>query len=226
MNPGASESQIRDYMTRPKRYQNIDGTGELYVGVILGAFAAVLFIASRLPDDSFWRHSAAGKLILFFGVLGAALGLGLWATCVIKKKVTFPRTGYAVQKISGKAAALRVSAGVISGAAVSAVMQFLFDASRRTGAVAVPRVVVFTVFTVSYALVIAFQFKKHPWKMAIVAILAAGLLALAAFAPAAGSQLQYMLPAMLITSAAWLISGAITLLVYIRRTHPPEPEAQ
>ena len=226
MNPSTSDSQIRDYVTRLKRYQNIDGTGELFIGVVMGAFALIFFIASHLPADSFWRNSMAGKLALFFGVLAAAVGLTWRANRAIKRRITFPRTGYAVQRISGKTTALRLGATVIMCAGVSAVTEFMFDMSRRSGEVAVPRTAIFTIFTVSFALVAVFQFKSHPWKMAMVALLAAGLLALTALAPATSSEAQFMLPAMLVTSAAWLISGGITLLLYIRRTHPPQSEAE
>jgi len=149
----------------------------------------------------------------------------LWAAHAIKKRITFPRTGYVVPQRSRRTTAFRAVATALVVAGTCAATEFLIDAARR-GSVVTSRSGIISLFTASYVVAAATQFKSHRWKIAIAALLAAGLLALADLAPASASNDKFMLPAMLLTSFAWLLSGAITLLLYIRCTKAPEAEGE
>ena len=76
-------NQLRDYMGRPKRYDNIDGTGEMEFGIMALGFTLLGSLKMSLPKDS----------MLFFGVVLVMQGLIYWIPKAIKKCFTWPRTG-------------------------------------------------------------------------------------------------------------------------------------
>ena len=47
-----------------------------------------------LPEDSFWRTNGFASLLFMYLVLIPVLALGYWGSKAIKKRLTWPRTGY------------------------------------------------------------------------------------------------------------------------------------
>ncbi len=87
---------IKQYMQRPKRYANIDGTVEMGVGVCLLGLALMGYAEAALPPkDSIWQHGFPGRLFLAFIVITFCC-LGYFGPKAIKKYITYPRTGYVV----------------------------------------------------------------------------------------------------------------------------------
>ena len=100
MNPSVPNSQIRDYVRRPKLYENIDGTGELFFGTIFLGFWVGSYLEALMPAESFWGKGHPGHIaiVIWFGLV---LGAGYWVTRAIKRRITFPRTGYVAQRVGG-----------------------------------------------------------------------------------------------------------------------------
>ena len=51
------KDELQSYMDRPKRYENIDGTGEIYMGLMILGFALlgyVFYLAFWVPLYAFW----------------------------------------------------------------------------------------------------------------------------------------------------------------------------
>lgn len=80
---------IQDLLDRPKFYHNIDGVGELAVGLMAAGFTAFQWISMHTPQNSIWNKIYT--LWIFVAVLGAFTHYG---TKAIKKRITFRRTGF------------------------------------------------------------------------------------------------------------------------------------
>ena len=46
------KDELQNYMGRPKRYNNIDGTGEMGMGIFLLSFALLNYLQTALPAKS------------------------------------------------------------------------------------------------------------------------------------------------------------------------------
>lgn len=81
-------------MERHKLYDNIDGTGEMFMGLMLLGFALLGYLQAILPEHSIWRTNMFASLLFMYAVLILVLGPGYLLRRVIKKHITWPRTGY------------------------------------------------------------------------------------------------------------------------------------
>jgi len=220
MNQSAPDSQINDYVMRPKRYENIDGTPELFMALMyLGCGWLGSELESLLPAGSFWGKGHPGHLVimLWFGLVLAA---GFWGIRLIKRHVTHPRTGYVAQRQCGKAplALVALLAGLIA-AAVSLTLALLLKAHSLETA----RIAIVALSVAPYVLFAIFANRGEVWKWVLAAGFAIGLTDLAITLPSSQPLLHQ---AILVTGLVWLLSGAVTLLLYIRRTHTPQPEGE
>jgi hypothetical protein len=220
------KDELRNYMGRPKRYVNIDGTGEMSLGVMMLGFALLSFLMSYLrgvlPEGWSGKHDPAGLLLLFGGMV-AILGLIQWGTKAIKKRVTWPRTGYVAYPRDGKfrwAAALTfVGAGVFA-AGFTCLMLF----ARRHDATSLARMGYLAILPAAYAIFIYRLRSEPPWKWLVLLFMALGLLAIGLIVP--GDILELWRPVGLFVGLTWLGSGAATLYWYMRHTQPPAPAAE
>jgi hypothetical protein len=218
MGSSASDSQIRDYARRPKLYENIDGTAELFFAALyLGGGWLGSELESLIPADSFWGKGHPGHFVV---LIWAALifGAAYYGTRLIKRRVTYPRTGYVAQRQGGKSN--RLLAGLISavlGAAVSGTLAVLMRGHHVDGS----RFLIVAISVLPYAVFAIIACRGETWKW----VLAAGL-ALYLTNIALVSRGPLLHKAVLATGLVWLLSGAVTLLLYIRRTHPPAQEAE
>jgi len=69
---------LQDYLRRPKRYANIDGTGEIYMGLMILGFALLGYLQTILPKDSMWSTNGFAGLLFMYLVLVPVLALGYW----------------------------------------------------------------------------------------------------------------------------------------------------
>ena len=218
MNSSTSDSQIRDYTRRPKLYENVDGTAELFFGVMycLGGWLGSE-VESLMPAESFWGKGHPGHFVIMIW-LGLVLGAGYWGTRAIKRRITFPRTGYVAQR---QAKGSRVLFGV-AAAAIGAAVVVLLALLGKGHHFEAGRIALLTFLVAPYAGFAVIARHGHPWKLAVAAGLALGLTAF----DISGPHAPFVHWANLIVGLVWLASGGITLLLYIRRTRAPEPEAQ
>ena len=223
MNPSASDSQIKDYIRRPNRYENIDGTNEILFGALYLAGWLAGEIGPRLPATHFWQHNLIGVLIPIYAAFALCYGVAVPVNRAIKRRITFPRTGYVARaKCGNKPRAVFFFFGVaVAGALVS----FLVFQAQRHHAVVPVRIAMIGALAATYAGAALMWSREHVWKMFVALGLALGLAAFAE-ARAAAKLTDIFHPAMLIVALTWFASGIATLLLYIRRTHPPVPEGE
>ena len=86
-------NELQNYLERPKRYNNIDGTGEMAMGLMGLGFTFLNYLSAVLPKNSMWRHGFP-SMVLFVGGLLLMFGVLHWGPKAIKKHITWPRTGY------------------------------------------------------------------------------------------------------------------------------------
>ena len=214
------KTELRDFMGRPKLYNNIDGTGEMGVGVMMLGFALVSYLQGVLPEGWRGKHDPAG-LLLLFGGMGAVLGLIHWGSKAIKKHITWPRTGYVAYRRDGKAWWTTYAVPCVGGGVIATGFVFLM---RQPHMMSLTRMVYLTVFVGSYAVFIYRFGKGCPWKWAVLLFLALGLFTIGLIVP--GNIVELVRPVGLFLGLTFLASGGTTLYLYIRYTQPPAPEIE
>jgi hypothetical protein len=212
--------ELQNYMGRPKRYANIDGTGEISLGLAALGFALLGYFQSVLPADSMWRNGTAGLLFMYM-ILGPVLALGYWGGKAIKKHITWPRTGYVAYRRDGTAWWTAYAAPAVGGGVIAAGFVFLM---RQPHMMSLTRMVYLTVFVGSYAVFVHRFGRDYPWKWLVLLFMALGLLAIGLAVPGEVEELSR--PVMLFLGLVWLASGGATLYSYIRHTQPPAPESE
>jgi hypothetical protein len=217
-----TQSEVQDYVKRPGRYSNIDGTGEMVFGVMYLGFALLSYLQSTLPKDSIWKRDWYSLLFMEV-VLLAACGLGWWGTKAIKKYITFPRTGYVAYNWAAKCSVVTMVVAGVAGAVVSAALVFAVFYGLRHNAVSPLRIGFLILYGAPYV-VFAFMSRDHPWKWFVALFMALGLAAIAFTIP--GSLPEQFRPIALFLGLTWLASGGITLYLYMRRTQPPAQDAE
>lgn len=212
------KDDLKDYMGRPKRYSNIDGTGEMGLGIMFLGFALLNCLQIALPANSMWSHGFARMLLFFAGVL-LTLGLIHWSTKAIKQHITWPRTGYVAFRRGGKASWKAFTFAAIGGAGSVC----LIGLAARHNAMNLAEAVYLAMLVGAYAIFIYLN-GEHPWKWLVVISMVLGLFAMTFLVPSILME-SWWFP-MLSLSLVWLASGGATLYLYIRHTQPPAPEAQ
>jgi hypothetical protein len=207
---------LKDYTQRPNRYQNIDGTLEMGIGLFYLIFVVLACIQSVLPNG-FIRMHRGMDLISFCLTYLSLMGLSAWGGKMIKKHVTYPRTGYvAYRRPTRTRSAVYFGMGAVVAAVVAATL-VRFAAKRPD----VMPLVGSMVNVVIYAAVVSRLSREHPWKRFVVLFMALGLFTTAYVSPRVFDRWSS-----LFVSLTWLISGGVTLYLYIRHTQPPAPEVE
>jgi hypothetical protein len=221
MNPSASDSQIKDYTRRPNRYENIDGTVEILFGASALGFWLAGEIAPHLPATHFWKHNLIGVMIPIYGSLALCWAVAGLVNRLIKRRITFPRTGYVAQpKCANKPRAAYFFCAV---GLASALIGILVYQAQRHHAFGAMRIAGIAMFAGTYALTVRTQSREHRWKLLVAIGMALGLIALQYVMPAARNE-EFLHLGMLMVALTYFASGVATLVLYIRRTHPPVPE--
>lgn len=220
------KDNLSNYMGRPKRYDNIDGTGEIFMGLMLLGFALVGFLQRQMTAQSFWmRHG----LLFMYGILVPMLGLGFLIQKLVKSKITFPRTGYVALGSAEKPAVTKARGfvyGGILGAVFAIILCIVFIPLVMFGrnhafSMQVGRFLYAALFIGVYAFWIARMGQGQPWKWGVLALSAAAMVTLAIMLPVdSGGFLGWFFPLTALSAGiAWTISGIGTLIVYICQ-HP------
>ena len=210
-------------MERPKRYDNIDGTFEMAFGLMTLGFMLLGSLQAILPEDSMWRHGFAGMLMFYAGLL-LLLGLLHWGPKAIKKRITWPRTGYVAYRVGGKARWTALAAVAAFSAVIAAGVGCLMRLDRRHDWISLMWIGGVAIYVAGYMFWIYRMEKDHPWKWLVLLFMALGLLAIALIVP--GDFVGLWRPMLLFVGLTWLGSGAATLYLYIRHTQPPAPGAE
>jgi len=226
----AESQRIDDYLKRPVLYRNVDGTEEINMGIMGLGLAGMRFVYPLLEGSPL-------SGILKFAYLGVGLAIMHFGSKAIKKRLTYPRTGFAEPRCTNRGGKWLIMGATMLAAAVVSVVFALIAAGRLSagpGLVGGAGMITAAVFANGIG-------KRVPWKLWVAAILAAGSLAIAVLPPSLlvsvcqGVSLPPKLSPALIGAiflylvwmgVVFLTSGLITLRQYVRTTQPAEPGAQ
>ena len=225
------DTQLHDYLGRHKRYDNIDGTGEITFGLMALGFTFLDYVQTALPKDSMWRHGFP-DMALFISIILLMLAAMHWGPKAIKKHITWPRTGYVVYRVGGKSFWLVIILTAIVSAVVASGLAYLTRSSTHPGAIhpaqvhdgghdwmSITWMSTVAIYVAGYACFTYLWGRNYPWKWLVLLVMVLGLAAIVLIAPVTFAGLRR--PMLLFVGLMWLASGAGTLYVYVRHTQLP-----
>jgi hypothetical protein len=207
-------NQIDDYAKRPIRYRNIDGLSELAIG-LLWVLAPLLEIFTKTaPSGSLWHGKT--PLLVCFAALACVVVFGPKA---LKKRLTYPRTGY-VKYRRTRSRVWRLAGGVLAAAVVALAAAFLL----RRYASPSSKVMLIALTSAGWGGIYAGITRLDAaWRWVALGVLVV--------APPAVTALPLHpvwrdgLP-IIALGLVFLVSGAISLALYLRRNPVPEQAAE
>jgi len=218
------KDELRNYLDRPKHYSNVDGTGEMAMGVTMLSFALVGYLSAVLPEGALWRKNGIATFEFIPVVMIPILAFQYWGVKAIKKHITWPRTGYVAYRRSGRSWWKAIAVTFVASAVIGAGAVCLMALARQFHALSLARAGYLAVLLATYAFFVFRWSREHPWKWLVAIFMALGLLAIALVVP--GDVVESFPPVALFVGLVWVISGVATLYSYIRHTQPPAPEAE
>lgn len=212
--------KLQEVVNRPKRYENIDGTGEMFFGLMFLVFGLSDRLEVLLPASGpKWQGAP-----VVLGALALALGAGYWLRGLIRRRWTWSRTGYVARRREPGHQWAMVAASFI-------IASLLALAFARVGASGSPFAQMqllgigwTAVLAAPYLLWVFTTGREHPWRWLIFVLMVLGLLVIGL--KAHGDYFRVLWLVMVFLGVAWLASGAGTLRSYIWHTQPPAAEAE
>lgn len=215
--------QVGNLLDRPRLYYNIDGLGELGGGVMCLGFALLLWVLMRSPADSVWHR------ISFFVFIGLAL-LIRYGTKAVKTRITYPRTGFVEYRRQWKIRAISAALSALTTVGLAIGFRRHWDISALASLTGL-------VFAAAYGYHFA---RGFGWKWVIVGGMAVAMFVIAFLhadvLSALGSEspahpdraklLGTILLSLMVYGTMLLISGGISLWLYLRHTPIPAQEGQ
>ncbi len=215
--------QVGNLLDRPRLYYNIDGLGELGGGVICLGFGLLLWQLMRSPADSVWHQIP----VLVF--IGLALLIG-YGTKAVKTRITYPRTGFVEYRRQWKTQAIAAALSALTTAGLAIGFRRHWDVSALAPLTGLA-------FAASYGYHFA---RATGWKWVIAGGMAAAMFVIAFLhadvLSALGSEwpahpdrarfLGTVLLSLMVYGILLLISGGISLWLYLRNTQAPALEGQ
>jgi hypothetical protein len=215
--------QVGSILERPKRYYNIDGVGELGGSILCLGYALLLWLLMRSPADSVWRRSS------FFAFVALMLLIHYGAKAV-KTRITYPRTGFVEYRRRWNASAIAAAGGALATAGLAVAFRRHWD---------IPMLASLT--GLAFAAAYGYNFARAvrwKWVLAgamavasfVIAFLPADVLgALGSESPAHPARTRLLgtiLLSLVVYGTMLLISGGISLWLYVRHTQAPAQEGQ
>ena len=231
-----ANAELQKIMLRPRRYETINGAGEIGWGMFLLCMALASYSSVVLPS-SMWRFRAGiGGLFMICGCL--AMPLCLWAS---KRYVTRPRVGYfAFRWDKSRWIGLVVAVVVAAGVSVwmtrlmrpeiihMAQSQIHHSDSTSPGTMSRASKMMLAVFMVSnsvmYLMINAVSIREHRWKWLLLILIALGPLGICRLV--SGNYIEMFRPLGLFLGLVWFSSGAVTLFWFLRRHQPSATETE
>ncbi len=209
------KNEVDAYLERPKRYENVDGTGEIFFGLMFLGFAVAECLEGLLTTGSpRWMH-----LVALNAAMIPAFGLGLWLRRFVKKHWTWRRTGYVAYR-RGAGWWVALTASLLIAATASLVLGLV---EHHAGA-NLSRIGEWAVYPAVYALWVLFAGREHLWKWLVLLVMVLGLAVFGLRVHGDFARVGWQL--LLFFGLVWIGSGLGTLFSYIRHTQVPESEAQ
>ena len=214
------ETTIQEQQKRLKRYDNIDGTGEMFFGCMMLGFVLAGALESQLQPHSFWT-GFPGKLLSTLLPLCGVLGLARWGTKILKRRITYRRTGYVLPRRNKEAVALGLVYVFCLGTGVSVVLGLQLRFGMRHNAVSLPRLLMMSTYVAAYVFYTRLTTPEHRWKMWFAALMAL----VSGAASFSGWTMEILsLVTLPLFGVIWIASGIITLGLFVRHTQPVAQE--
>ena len=216
-------NQLGDLLDRPRRYHNIDGVGELGGSAMCLGYALLLWLLMRSPADSVWHR------ISFF-LFVALMLLIVYGTKAVKTRITYPRTGFVEYRKPRHIQAIAAALGALTTLGLAIAFRRHWDISALASLAGLA-------FAASYSYNLA---RAVRWKWAtggamaaasfVIVFLPADVLgALGSESPAHPDRARLLgaiLLSLMVYGTMLLISGGISLWLYLRHTQAPAQEGQ
>ena len=219
---------VGNLVDRPRLYNNIDGVGEMGIGLMLLGFALLQLLQVRSPEGAIWHRMYT--LLIYVGLMSLGIRYGSRA---IRKHITWPRTGFVEYRPSRRWAAAAIAGPVGALVAVGLSISFRRGWDLRTlGAL------FGLVFVAAYAYAIA---RAVLWKWFVAGVMALGALLIALLPgnlmaavanddwvnhPARAELVGAWLLSIALFGATLFVSGLISFWLYLRHTQVPAGEGQ
>ena len=220
--------QVGSILDRPKLYYNIDGVGELGGGFIMLGFALLMWLQAHSPSGAIWHQMYA--FVVYMAVMFSIIHYG---TKAIKNHITYPRTGFVEYRKRD-----RVRPGIMAALLAPLALVGLFVARRHHWDITAAIPLFGLLLAASYAWGFA---RTVRWKWVVVCAMTL-VSSVIAFLPASsfdaladdswvthpvrtklvGAYLLYLM----VYGTVLLISGGISLWLYLRHTQAPAQEGQ
>ena len=224
--------RIESLLQRPKYYHNIDGVGELSIGFMMLGFAVLIWLQDHSSSAAPW-HKVYVVLPLIL-LMASAID---YASKAIKKRITYPRTGFVEYRKRDNVwvAAISFVVSALAAAGLAMAARSHWNAGSYVG-ITTPGALLGLVFAAAYAHGIA---RSVRWKwavtfvIAIVSVLIAmlpsellGRLAGSGGGVFSAGAVGAWLISILLYGVILLASGAISLVLYLRQTDPSAEAVQ
>lgn len=228
------QAEIQKIMMRPLRHETVNGSGEIGWGTAMLCFALSSY-STVILSKSAWQTGITWLLML-----GACLAMPV-CRWLIKKYVTWPRTGYLAVRRDGKSWVAMVVGMVIAAVgsiglvlllkpeishAAQAQMHHSNASSPGTMGHAA-RIILIGLGpsnAILYLMFNAVSIREHRWKWLLFVLIALGPLGICWLVP--GGYVEVSRPVMLFLGLVWLFSGGVTLISFIRHTQRPVLETE
>ena len=214
---------LQEYTDRPKRYFNIDGLGEIGLGLVVLGFVLIGCFQASLPSDSFWSGGYA------FLLLATTLALLIhFGTKAVKERITYPRTGFVSYPWEKMNIMFRVLLGLACGAVIALIAVWIIRLKVMTPLIRPEfnRSSIMLVWGIIFAVIYAARIAARVrWKWAVALILACGPIAILTFWPGFDFEERW-LPWGLFYGLTFLISGSISFYQYLKHTQPATRAAE
>jgi hypothetical protein len=221
-------NELQNYLGRPLAYYNVDGVGELGIGFMCLSWSLFSWLSAHAPQNSFWHRPYAFPIYLVLMVSVIHYG-----SKAIKNRITYPRTGFVEYS-----ARLKHWIPMVVGAAVSGLFSVgLYLALRRHWEISSAASLFGLVLAASYIRIA----RTVRWKWAIFCVLVAGVFVIAGLPAdllenfANHTSLTSAISAKAVGSywltfgfygAVLMLSGALSLWLYLHRTQAPAQESR
>ena len=216
--------QVGSLLDRPRLYHNIDGLGELGGSVMCLGFALLLWLRMHSPADSVWHRISS---FLFLGLM-LLIPYGIKA---VKVRITYPRTGFVEYRKPFHAQAIAAALGTLTTVGLAIGFRRHWDISALA-----------SLTGLAFTAVCGYNFARAVrWKWVIVGAMAVATFVIA-FLPtdvlgALGNDSPVTHPdrakfdgtillSLMVYGTMLLISGGISLWLYLRHPQAPAQEAQ
>src|SRR5579864_868647 len=200
---------ITEYTKRPSWYALSGGVGEMGLGILFLGMSILIHIANRYGQHSIWSWKPT---VLICGAV--LLVLVLVAEATAKNRITLRRTGYVKYRQSRAKAAVAIMIAAILAAIVAVLISHFWKQSPHG-----QNLQLLLAGSSMLALYAYWTKLDRPWRWIVALAMTFGPLASHSILSDDPGQ---WLSSDVVIGMCWLISGAITFWLYLRRTRPAE----